>query len=68
MLTTMTPDDATHLLFEAHLLVRHGPERSERAMADLAPAINRLDEVESFYPDLQVEIDPIRAAFGLPNA
>lgn len=37
-------------------------------MADLAPAINRLDEVESFYPHLQVEIDPIRAAFGLPNA
>ena len=37
-------------------------------MADLAPAINRLDEVESLYPDLQVEIDPIRAAFGLPNA
>ncbi len=36
-------------------------------MAELRAAIDRLDEVESSYPDLHAEIDLIRAAFGLLN-
>ena len=60
----VTLEQANDFVFAARLLVRRWRASipDERALHELELAIERLHDVETQFPEMRVEIDPIRTA------